>query len=648
MKSINFRSTGKGISLALIFVTLILYFPLLVWGLDVPTITTWTNVSGFINSDTTWTLEGSPYIVTGNVMVLEGVALTIEPGVTVKFDTGKILQVNGTLIARGTSENRVTFTSNKTSPAPSDWGYVSLTDTSSDATFDINGNYIGGSIIEYCIFEYGGEADGELRIENCSPYISKSIFRKSGTTGIWLKDRAFSRIVGNSVINNGSNGIDFYNNYNKRLISSAEGGTISIIDNEVRDNSGFGIDIFSLTIYISHDLNGIIVEIKNNQITGNGGGISLYVYGTITVLGNIVQNNRGRASALDGRGGSPFTISKNIFYNNEQGLNIGGGTFIFTNNIMADNSSSAVHMNETGNSDVRNNQILRNMASTGSALSSNFGSGEIEQNLFAFNRSSASNSYTLITEENFSGSLSNNNIFGNAGSYELYNAKNSVSPSLNAKNNWWGTTNDAEIQAKIYDWFDDGTKGVVDYLPFLTSPDTNAPISPPSNVNVTVNGNIINLTWSPNPESDLKGYKVYWDTKGQYPFANSVDVGNVTGYALTGLPSGTYYVAVTAYDTDYDPAHDDPATIINENQTNGNESWYSTLTLVTNTYTLNVTKTGSGTGTVTSSPVGIDCGSDCSEIYTYNSSVILTAQPSTGLLLVAGLDVIMFREINVL
>jgi len=48
-----------------------------------------------------------------------------------------------------------------------------------------------------------------------------------------------------------------------------------------------------------------------------------------------------------------------------------------------------------------------------------------------------------------------------------------------------------------------------------------------------------------------------------------------------------------------------------------------------NTYTLSVSKTGSGSGTVTSNPTGINCGSDCSEIYTYNTSVILTAIPSS-------------------
>lgn len=45
-------------------------------------------------------------------------------------------------------------------------------------------------------------------------------------------------------------------------------------------------------------------------------------------------------------------------------------------------------------------------------------------------------------------------------------------------------------------------------------------------------------------------------------------------------------------------------------------------------YTLGVTK--SGLGTVTSSPTGINCGSDCSEPYASGTSVTLTAAPAAG------------------
>ncbi len=49
-----------------------------------------------------------------------------------------------------------------------------------------------------------------------------------------------------------------------------------------------------------------------------------------------------------------------------------------------------------------------------------------------------------------------------------------------------------------------------------------------------------------------------------------------------------------------------------------------------NTFTLSVSKSGTGTGTVTSSPPGIDCGSDCNQAYNDGTIVTLTATPTAG------------------
>jgi hypothetical protein len=61
-----------------------------------------------------------------------------------------------------------------------------------------------------------------------------------------------------------------------------------------------------------------------------------------------------------------------------------------------------------------------------------------------------------------------------------------------------------------------------------------------------------------------------------------------------------------------------------------------TANFVLNTYLLTVVKTGKGTGTVTSSPSGIDCGSDCSQIYSAGTNVTLTATTITPLTTFTG------------
>ncbi len=67
-----------------------------------------TNVGGLIDADTIWTKAGSPYNLTGPLGLKEGVTLTIEAGTTVNLGYYYI-QINGTLIAKGTDTDGIRF-----------------------------------------------------------------------------------------------------------------------------------------------------------------------------------------------------------------------------------------------------------------------------------------------------------------------------------------------------------------------------------------------------------------------------------------------------------------------------------------------------------------------------------------------------------
>jgi len=56
------------------------------------------------------------------------------------------------------------------------------------------------------------------------------------------------------------------------------------------------------------------------------------------------------------------------------------------------------------------------------------------------------------------------------------------------------------------------------------------------------------LLWDPNTETDLAGYKVYYGSASR-SYGAPIAIGRQTSHTLTQLPAGTYYFAVTAYNT---------------------------------------------------------------------------------------------------
>lgn len=92
--------------------------------LRVPAARSQTTVSGLIEQDTTWTQDGSPFVLIGQVVVAADVTLTIEPGVQVRGTAGSSLVVNGALNAVGTQEQRISFTSDS---GQQDWSGLHLT-----------------------------------------------------------------------------------------------------------------------------------------------------------------------------------------------------------------------------------------------------------------------------------------------------------------------------------------------------------------------------------------------------------------------------------------------------------------------------------------------------------------------------------------
>ena len=141
--------------------------------------------------------------------------------------------------------------------------------------------------------------------------------------------------------------------------------------------------------------------------------------------------------------------------------------------------------------------------------------------------------------------INNSNMINNS----QFAIKNTGATNIDANSNYWGVgnTTTATIREKIWDYYKDMNLGRVSYTNFLTTPNTDAPISPPQNFRKSVAANGVNYSWNANPETDIKGYKLYYGAFDGFTFANVNDLGNVTSYNLATASINDTEL-ITAYD----------------------------------------------------------------------------------------------------
>lgn len=125
-----------------------------------------TQVSGEITSNTTWNETADPYTLTGNILVGNGITLTIEAGANVNLN-GYYIEVNGTLIARGTDANPIFFKDSYESQEGITFDPASMSWNQSTGT---------GSIIESAVFDSVG-----IFCYDAAPRINHNLFYNSGT-----------------------------------------------------------------------------------------------------------------------------------------------------------------------------------------------------------------------------------------------------------------------------------------------------------------------------------------------------------------------------------------------------------------------------------------------------------------------------------
>lgn len=240
---------------------------------------------GVLLKDEVWSGE---ILVTSSVMVPAGIALTIEPGTTIKFkhyrgyknpDERCGLTIPGILNAAGTSDEQIVFTSDAPNPINGDWSMIRLENADSE------------SIIKYAVVEFAQQG---INMWNCSPTISHTVVRWNNWEGIYMESYCEALIEYNLIYENGYNGIamEQYNDAVVRYNTIMRSGT-----------HGLHVDASKATVEYN--------ILKENNVSG----LSVDDDGTLIAFNNTIENNGGE-DIMIGEGNNKVVATGNRYNNN--------------------------------------------------------------------------------------------------------------------------------------------------------------------------------------------------------------------------------------------------------------------------------------------------------------------------------------------
>ena len=451
-----------------------------------------TNVSGGIYSNTTWSLSGSPYIITDTVVVFPGFTLTIQPGVIVKFNDGKQLQIRqAALIALGTSSDSILFTSNSSATAGS-WNNINLTGGTMTSKFN------------YCIFKYattgisdnrGGSGDS-LFVKNSTFSINTVGLDGTGTSYGLIDSCSFT---GNTSV--GANNIYFtvlnYCSFLHNLIGFV--GDLSTINNSIINYNGTGINGF-----------------KGNNIN------------------HCIINYNGTAISC-GRG---CFIDNCIISYNQSGILTGNSIqdqdMVVKNSTISQNSIIGIHISNRADS-VFNCQIESN----GIGL---FDNNQDYTYPTVITQNGIVNNTIGMQIPGTSDKIYCNKICGNT-SYDLqYTGVNNISLA----NNYWCTTDSASTEVVIYDGYDNVSYGLVKFMPINTSCNNATGIKEVQTFSFHMFPNPAdNHLTLELPETISKADIKVYNTLGDLVHSSNITVQS-TSIDISALASGLYVIQIIA------------------------------------------------------------------------------------------------------
>ncbi len=154
-------------------------------------------------------IGGSPYVVDDDLVIEEGVTLTIDAGVVLMFKDSLIipwLKVEGKLVAEGDANDPIRFTTAHRNPDYGQWRGLAFS------------NETEQSLVRYCIFEFGAYFDLDtvsergkdaqfypamIAIRNSSPIIENNIIYHNQNNGVFVTGaNSYPEVRYNIIVDN--------------------------------------------------------------------------------------------------------------------------------------------------------------------------------------------------------------------------------------------------------------------------------------------------------------------------------------------------------------------------------------------------------------------------------------------------------------